>query len=253
MAQQSLFDRILNNKIRSGTILLALGLVALAGTGFFEPYTASTTSANTGAVGESQNIEYSMSGEPALFSSVSAGGEYEWDMTVENTGDVTWDTLYITSRITTPDAEVVKTTSDNVNGEFYVGGCSTDFASVVDDPACREDLGEWSWSTTGGDSHTSEIGGDDGTDTIATVTFDDTSIEPGDTKTATISVSVPDDYEGGSAMITQPVANVAGQGNTVAGDYDTMEQGDISGTTTLQFLGAVGAASGAVLLALGLA
>lgn len=235
------------NYLPLGMGLLVIGVAVLLGTGFFTPYTASTTSLNTGSVSGGQPLDYEMSGSPDLFSTVAAGGTYEYEVEVTNTGDVAYESMWIVTRMGEPDSSVTQTSDPDVDGSFYVLSCD----AGTDDRDCRDSIeSDWNWKVTGGDMTTTEC---DSYDRICTLTFSDTNIEPGETKTATIELTAPDDIEGEQAFITQPVAWVNGEQYAVAGDYDTIEAGSITGDTTLQFLGGVAAVAGAAILAIGFA
>lgn len=235
------------NYLPLGLGLMVVGVAVLIATGFFTPYTASTTSLNTGSVSGGDSLDYEMSGTPDLFSTVADGQTVEYDVEVTNTGDIAYESMWIVSRIGTEDASVTQTSDPDVDGSFYVLSCN----AGTDDRQCRDDIeSDWDFQVTGGDTATVEC---DGYDKICTITFSDTNIEPGETKRATIELTAPDDFEGEHAFVTQPVAWVGGESRAVAGDYDTIERGSITADTTLQFLGGVAAVAGAAVLAIGFA
>lgn len=235
------------NPVSVGISLVSISLVVLALSGFFTPYTASTTQFQTGSLTGGNQMDFELSGQPLLFSTVTQGSTYEYTATVQNTGDVTWDSGWVNFRLGEAGSDVTMRTSDNVDGSFYVEECE----DGTDTVSCREDLDSWEFEYNLENSYYRSCNDAKPNDRVCTVNFG-REVAPGESVQIDVKMTVPDDADGEYPFIAQPAAFVGGESKIVAGDYDYIEIGDVAGKLSLQFVGAAGAVAGTALLAVGI-
>ena len=189
--------------------------------------------------GEVVGIEMKIKRGFSIFSTVTPGVSYKWKVTLKNTGNVGWDSCWVTFRVGVNGAQVVKGDPETCDSDY--GDCLVEKCAYGEDtPKCREQIcygyeGTWNFRTvTPGVFYTC-----DPSDKMA-ATSNLPALEPGESTTFEFALDVPRGKPLGSyPLILNGGVSYGGKVWIVDSEYDMLDLGTISGELGMTLVGAL--------------
>lgn len=236
------------------SIVGVLFLLQVAGIYTWLPAGASVLNAASQPVGMS--ITSSMRNYP-VFADIAAGGTYQWQATVTNTG-ISWDSLEVTVRVLKTTSTVCTTTAEWIVGSFKAGQCA---GVTCDGLACRENIESappngWdmqyspdagaTWYDINQGPNADEKSGDQ----VYDYNYKDT-VPSGGSRTFRFRLTPPTGTAGTFPVVLNAIAEVgkgtqAGVYYIVASKQDSITVGGVDGTLAFSFIGGAMTVLGAI-------
>jgi len=189
--------------------------------------------------GEVVGIEMKIKRGFSLFSTVTPGASYKWKVTLKNTGNVKWDSSWVTFRVGVNGAQVVKVGPSTCGSDY--GDCLVERCSYgTDVPQCREQICYGYEGTWNIQSRTSGVFLNCVPADKMASTTNLPGLEPGQSTTFEFSLDVPQGKPlGNYPLILNGGVSYAGKVWIVDSEYDMLSLGTISGELTMSFIGAL--------------
>ncbi len=227
-------------------LMIGIGLVLLVVSIYLftsETPSVSSFSMTRGLGTHGITLYYEKIREPTFFSTLVAGKTYKWKVIAKNTGTLSWEDAWITTRLGISgsgwkelNGGVDQCTGTTISGTWAVDQC----VYGIDNINCREDIKN-TWKiqySTDGNTWNTPTCIDDCGNYGRVCALDLGSIPAGAEKTFYFRLTVPSSAQNGGnyPLVTNLMAYVGGIfGVTYA--VDTINIGTIAGTLTISMLG----------------